>query len=645
MKEVPGYSKNIKIEIINPGTEPFQKIELQEKLIERLGSLEALQSRIDKTGKEDTLEALETIAAEEDIETTGGIPGFISTIPGENTILLFGIKEQNIISKAESYSLKEGEQKTFKTSEEAANYLSGLAEKGAVHELGHITYDKLTSDEKAAWDSFVKSNKGLTDKIIEVQKDKYPSVDQIPIGTEAFAELYTNVYSEQKSRVGSFAEEEKLLKEQYAPDALKNDLNTYIDEKSKTTWVDTYAELVDASAVKEKVSGILEGKLSVEELNNLPDVKAKVEEIIKISGTAPSTTETAPIQQAAPEFVESKETIQTGALTEINKRVTELIKENKYDQAIKEYKDKISQIEKDGVKENIIKDARENLNSIKNARQNRLKESQLFLKAGEEAPVNQLDNELITAITNDIPKYTTILKKHLERGMTLIDKIEESMAENEEVMNWLANRFYGNTNQETKDKYFLELRSSWYVHDVGKLGPLDADENMKGLISNLYELPKGIPSESPVKEGVRRLKEELNLPDKTTNDLFSYLEKQGINPDDPMSEFFGKHHVWGEERITNQVSERTAKIVLKHGNLLYDPLITLIDAYDAKTSRYNAILVNGQEITIAPLSHDEAIKELKESLAEMSLKDPQRYKNVAIYEKIVDIMDKNFRGL
>lgn len=199
---------DIDINIAHPGDDLFNHYEIQQKLFLKcnsdFGKMINLIREYNYNPDNITIDQFKDIANQESIVLEGKYPGFAMTA-GDDEIIFFGIKEENIIEMAEKYALKENERKgNFSDIEEAKNYLENLGEKYFLHETGHIVYKKMRSSLQKEWETFIEKYPDLKKKVVKVQEDKYNDEKQIPIADEAFADFFIDVSSNGRfiSRLG-----------------------------------------------------------------------------------------------------------------------------------------------------------------------------------------------------------------------------------------------------------------------------------------------------------------------------------------------------------------------------------------------------------------------------------------------------------
>ncbi len=211
--------EDIPVEIAHPGEPRFDIFEAQTKLYEQSRNWGHCVEILRKGGynfnpDEPGAPALvRRIAENEGVDLDDSFSGFVYNIGG-NRIMYVSIREDRVVEIAQKYAAKEGEaEQEFKNLDDAKKYLQELAEKYFYHEFGHTVYlNFLDAETKNVWDSLVKNNQDLVRKVIEVQKDKHPNIESIPIGNEAFADVFAKILTGQKSRLGDNAEAETFVK-------------------------------------------------------------------------------------------------------------------------------------------------------------------------------------------------------------------------------------------------------------------------------------------------------------------------------------------------------------------------------------------------------------------------------------------------
>lgn len=183
------------VQIVRPGDPVFDLQEIQYKLLmQSNGDYDTMIKTITSYGfdpQNTNLEEFRQIAAQEDIQVTGELPGFAMT-SGDDELLFFAVKRSNAVSMATTYAQKEGLTVDFKTENQAIAFLKSLAEKALLHEIGHLIYHRIDHSE---WDKYVDSQPALKQKVIELQIDKYGGQDSIPIAEEAFADHVVPILS------------------------------------------------------------------------------------------------------------------------------------------------------------------------------------------------------------------------------------------------------------------------------------------------------------------------------------------------------------------------------------------------------------------------------------------------------------------
>lgn len=184
--------------VVNPGDYLFDFQEAQNKLYMHAKSFDAYKAILAKYGLEfplrlneaDSVQALREVAQKEDVELDGTFPGFAYNIAGK-FIMYPAIKNEEILNMANKYSGKEGMNRSFDNEIEARAFLKELAEKYFYHEVGHFVYMHLLSqDSLNEWDIEILANEDIVQKVLEVQKDKHPNPESIPICNEAFADFF-----------------------------------------------------------------------------------------------------------------------------------------------------------------------------------------------------------------------------------------------------------------------------------------------------------------------------------------------------------------------------------------------------------------------------------------------------------------------
>lgn len=207
------------VTIDRPGDYRFDYQEAQTKLYLKSGSLEDYKKLLEKYGLDfsnippsgDKL--IRDIAQKEGVVLDDTFQGFVYNLGGRH-IMYVTIREDRVMEMAEKYKDKEHGEMEIENIENAKRYLRSLAEKYFYHEAGHTIFKFLiNSTDQNTWSDFVNNNDNLKTRVIEVQKDKHPSIEAIPIADEAFADLLTEIASpDNTNRLGDFPEALLLLK-------------------------------------------------------------------------------------------------------------------------------------------------------------------------------------------------------------------------------------------------------------------------------------------------------------------------------------------------------------------------------------------------------------------------------------------------
>lgn len=190
---------HIKIHITNPGDDLFDQYEVQTKLLfDKADSdwgkyIERLRSNgLDENNL--TVQDLRNVANAEGVLLEGKMPGFVITA-GDDEIVFFGIKEENVLEMAQKYARKAGLTTTINNTAEAKEYLRSLAKESLFHEAGHAAYSRLSESSKQIWQTFVSNHPDIRGRVIELQRDKYAEETEIPIEDEAFADVVVKYVS------------------------------------------------------------------------------------------------------------------------------------------------------------------------------------------------------------------------------------------------------------------------------------------------------------------------------------------------------------------------------------------------------------------------------------------------------------------
>jgi hypothetical protein len=205
---------SIPVEVVGPGDILFDLQEAQTKLYHKARSWQAYIDLLERYGVDhdklgrmgkDGVEILRDVARKEGINLDDSFEGFVYNIGGVK-IAYFDVREDRLMSMARKYASKERDAIEIDNIELAKEYLSSLAEKYLPHELGHSVYMHILSgDMRTKWDELIASNTVLSEKVVEIQTDKHPTKESIPIGNEAFADMFSEVVMKGKysNRLGS----------------------------------------------------------------------------------------------------------------------------------------------------------------------------------------------------------------------------------------------------------------------------------------------------------------------------------------------------------------------------------------------------------------------------------------------------------
>jgi hypothetical protein len=184
------------VSLVEPGDYLFDFNETQYKLTRKYGNHEKVIEILTEYGlteDEANRERFEKVAEDEQIDLNGELPGFAMTTGTE--IIFFAIKRENAVDMAKKYVQKERSDEQILSQEDAESYLKTLGEKALYHELGHLIYGQVDHTE---WDKNIEKSPEIKQRVIEIQKDKYETEDQIPVAEEAYAEKLTEILSEGK---------------------------------------------------------------------------------------------------------------------------------------------------------------------------------------------------------------------------------------------------------------------------------------------------------------------------------------------------------------------------------------------------------------------------------------------------------------
>jgi len=205
--------------VSRPGEFYFDLYEAQTKLYKKMG-WRNLADELKSQGYDfqnipkDADQKMRNLAEKNDVILDGTMDGFVYNIGGHH-IIYMGIKPEQVVPMAKKYARKEGlNESIIDTNEKAREYLSELSEKYFYHELGHTIYlYLLTPQEQADWDKTILEQPELAKKVEEAQRDKHPDINSIPIGNEAFADIFSSVVTNGKikNRLGKQSRSSKHL--------------------------------------------------------------------------------------------------------------------------------------------------------------------------------------------------------------------------------------------------------------------------------------------------------------------------------------------------------------------------------------------------------------------------------------------------
>lgn len=210
----------VEVNITKPGEFLFDLYEAQTKLYNKVGDWNKCVKLLRAHGytfdpiPENADKIMRQVALENGVELNGRMPGFIYNIGGHH-IIYFAIHKDEILSMAQKYTGKEHDEITFTGIEQAKQYLSELAEKYFYHEVGHSVYLFLLPEQiQDMWDDYINNNSTLKQKVIDVQKDKHPNPESIPVGNEAFADIFAEIITRGriKNRLGEHTEATQIAK-------------------------------------------------------------------------------------------------------------------------------------------------------------------------------------------------------------------------------------------------------------------------------------------------------------------------------------------------------------------------------------------------------------------------------------------------
>jgi hypothetical protein len=211
---------NINVDITKPGEFLFDLYEAQTKLYNKIGDWNKCIKLLKKSRytfdpiPPNADKIMRRVALENGVELNGRMPGFIYNIGGHH-IIYFSIAPEDVVPMAQKYAGKEHDEIEFYSQEVAKKYLQELAEKYFYHEIGHSVYLHMLPEEiQELWDDYVNANEQLREGVIRVQKDKHPTVESIPVGNEAFADIFAEIITNgrMRNRLGEHTEATELAR-------------------------------------------------------------------------------------------------------------------------------------------------------------------------------------------------------------------------------------------------------------------------------------------------------------------------------------------------------------------------------------------------------------------------------------------------
>lgn len=129
---------NVTVDILRPGDEQFDRIEIQHKLlVEKCGG--DWDTFVEKYGfiNQVPVEELKPAVAQEGVLLDGKLPGFVMVTEGSGRITFLMPPEEHASYLAEYYATQRQENLHFNTPQEATEYLRSLAREAYFHETGH----------------------------------------------------------------------------------------------------------------------------------------------------------------------------------------------------------------------------------------------------------------------------------------------------------------------------------------------------------------------------------------------------------------------------------------------------------------------------------------------------------------------------
>lgn len=209
------------VDIVGPGDLLFDFQEVQTKLYKKTGGWNEYMEFLKQNGfsiplkfDRETVDNLKMVALKEGVELDGYFDGFVYNLGGIK-VMYTDIPKNKVIETAQKYAKKEHEEIKFETIEQAEEYIKLLAEKYLPHEIGHTVYLRmLPVSLRKQWDDFVDENEDLKQKVVEIQIDKHPTVDSIPVANEAFADVFASIVTHRlvTNRLGEQKQSVALLR-------------------------------------------------------------------------------------------------------------------------------------------------------------------------------------------------------------------------------------------------------------------------------------------------------------------------------------------------------------------------------------------------------------------------------------------------
>ena len=206
--------------VSHPGEFEFDLYEAQTKLYNHIGSWPECVHLLRSHGydfnnvRPGSEKIMRQVALENGVILDDRYSGFAWNIGGRK-IIYMAIREDDVVSMANRYAVKEQDTIVFTNKKDALEYIRNLAEKYFFHEIGHTFHLVIMSDEeRQKWRALISSNTTLIDAVNRVQADKHPQ-GSIPVAAEAFADIFSKVASNGKydNRLGTYEGEETYVRD------------------------------------------------------------------------------------------------------------------------------------------------------------------------------------------------------------------------------------------------------------------------------------------------------------------------------------------------------------------------------------------------------------------------------------------------